>query len=250
MIFLENTPNLTGVSVYGDQFDLDKLYDSLHTIVGEEGEYPAYESARLRVLGVCYDIRHAIMGDRKISLIDNGITPEIMKFHSVIAPKHNAYLGFNVLWPELLFVTMALNDFIKLYARKVSKGNYYETLDHRAIWDSSIASVRSFQAAIATHLLNSIPETSHVRILRLMNPTYNTFGSYATQYLDKLNGKFIRMTKEKREKNITVMAKRIAEQGDDYQDVKSDVLEAAREYNCSITEIQPIKDEYPDDFDW
>lgn len=250
MIYLENTPNLTGVTVYGDHLDFEKLYDSLHIIVGEEGEYPDYEGPRLRVLGVCYEIRHALMGNREIKLIDNGITQDMMKFHSLIAPNHNAYLAFNVLWPELLFVTMALNDFVKIYARKVSKGNYYETLDHRAIWDSSIASVRSFQAAIASHLLNTIPETSHNRILRLMNHNYNVYGSYATQYIDKLNGNFIRMTKEKREKNITVMAKRIAEQGEAYQRVKSQVLEAAREYNCSMTEIQSVNDEYPDDFEW
>ncbi|MEH7383460.1 hypothetical protein V7138_23580 [Bacillus sp. JJ1533] len=250
MIYLENTPNFTGVAVYGDHFDFDKLYDSLHAIVGEEGEYPSYESARIRVLGICYDIRHSIMGDRDIVLIDNGITTDMMKYHSLIATSKNVYLGFNVLWPELLFVTMALNDFVKLYARKVSKDNYYETLDHRAIWDSSIASVRSFQAAIATHLLNSIPETSHGRILRLMNDNFSSFGSYATQYVDKLNGKFIRMTKEKREKNLTVMVKRIAEKGDDYQRVRTEVLEAAREYNCSMTEIRPIKDDYPEDFDW
>ncbi|MEI2400969.1 DUF6904 family protein, partial [Paenibacillus phytohabitans] len=91
---------------------------------------------------------------------------------------------------------------------------------------------------------------SHGRILRLMNDNFSSFGSYATQYVDKLNGKFIRMTKEKREKNLTVMVKRIAEKGDDYQRVRTEVLEAAREYNCSMTEIRPIKDDYPEDFDW
>ncbi|WP_453989995.1 DUF6904 family protein [Bacillus nitroreducens] len=250
MIYLENTPNVTGVTVYGDQNDFDLLYNSLHKIVGEEGEYPSYEGPRLRVLGVCYDIRHALMGGREIKLVDNGLTPDIMKFHSIIAPNHNTYLGFNVLWPELLFVTMVLNDFVSLYARKISKDNYNGTQDHRVIWDPAVASVRGFQAAIATHLMNSIPETSHVRILRLMNDRFISFDYYATQYVDKLNGKFIRMTKEKREKNITIMVKRIAEQGDDYQRVREDVLEAAEEYNCSMTEIRPIKDEYPDDFEW
>lgn len=86
MLYLENTPNLTGVTVYGDHLDFEKLYDSLHKIVGEEREYPAYEGPRLRVLGVCYEIRQTLMGNREIKLIDNGITQEMMKFHSLIAP--------------------------------------------------------------------------------------------------------------------------------------------------------------------
>lgn len=250
MKYLEHTPNLTGVTVYGDHKDFEQLYDALHEIVGEEGEYPGFEGPRLRVLGMCYDIRHALMGNREIILIDNGINQDMMKYHSLIAPSHNAYLAFNVLWPELLFVTMALNEFVNIYASKRSTDTFRPTLGHRTIWDSSIASVRSFQAAVASLLLNSIPESSHARILRLMNDGFSTYESYATQYIDKLNGKFIRMTKEKREKNITIMVKRIAERGDDYQRVRAEVLEASKEYNCSMTEIRPIKDEYPEDFDW
>ncbi len=29
-----------------------------------------------RVLGVCYDVRHAYQGDREIELVDNGMTAE------------------------------------------------------------------------------------------------------------------------------------------------------------------------------
>jgi len=249
MIYLENTPNFAGVSVYGDHFDFEKLYDSLHVIVGEEGEYSSYVGERLRVLGVCYDIRHALMGDREVILTDNGVSAEMMKYHSLIPSNKNTYLGFNVLWPELLFVTMALNDFVKLHAKKLAKNSYNPTLDYRSIWDSSIAYVRSFQAAIASHIMDTIPVTSYSRILKLMNKNNNFFGNYVTQYIDELNIKFIAMTKEKREKNITIMAKRIAEQGEDYYKLKSVVFEAARKYNCSITELRSSL-EYPEDFDW
>lgn len=46
------------------------------------------------------------------------------KLMSVIPCDKNVYLKINVLWPEILFVTMALNDFILLYARKKTKKNY------------------------------------------------------------------------------------------------------------------------------
>src|SRR3954463_14508476 len=117
MIFLKTTPNYTGVTVFGDKMDFDALYDALHSLVGEEEEWSSYEEARLRVLGVCYDIRHTLMGNREIEFIENGLDPDMMKHLSIVTNNKNVYFAFNVLWPELLFVTMALNDFIKLYAR-------------------------------------------------------------------------------------------------------------------------------------
>jgi hypothetical protein len=249
LIFVKNTQNYTGVTISGDQFDLDHLYHSLHVIVGSEGEWSAYESARIRVLGICYDLRHAIMGHREVEFVENGLNPDMMRHLATISSDKNTYFSTNVLWPELLFVSIALNDFIEIYAKKKAKDSYEYILDHQNIWDPAIAQVRGFQASIAQCLIETIPPTSVSRILRMMNYRYSTCSYYATQYLDELNCKFIAMDKEKRLKNITIMAKRIAEQGSAYQRVKRDVTEAAREYNCEITEIAPIA-EYPDTIEW
>ncbi|WP_412898453.1 DUF6904 family protein [Bacillus sp. 1P02SD] len=59
--------------------------DALHAIVGEDGEYLIYKSARLRAMELCYDIRHSLLGDREFNLKDNGITTEMMKYHSLIS---------------------------------------------------------------------------------------------------------------------------------------------------------------------
>jgi len=53
--------------------DFQKLYDALSELVGEEGEYKGFENPRIRVLAICYDLRHAIMGDREFELVDNGM---------------------------------------------------------------------------------------------------------------------------------------------------------------------------------
>lgn len=249
MIFLKNTLNYTGVTVYGDKMDLEELYAALHTIVGDEDELISYEGARLRVLGVCYDIRHALMGHRAIEFVDNGLDADKMRFLSVATTDKNIYYTFNVLWPELLFITMALNDFVSLYAKKQVKNSYNPIQDYRNIWDSTIAQVRGFQAAIAKCIKETIPETSVSRIMKLMTSDYTYYNYYATQYLDELNCHFIDMNKEKRLKNITIMAKRIAEQGKEYQEVKEAVISAARKYNCSMTEIRSLV-EYPEDFEW
>jgi hypothetical protein len=249
MIHIKSTPNFAGVTVTGDHFDFQALYDSLHNIVGDEEEWSSYEGARLRVLGVCYDLRHSLMGNREVEFVDNGLDEDQMRYLSIVSSTKNLYLSFNVLWPELLFVTMALNEFIELYARKQAKNSYKPALDYRNIWDEPIAHVRQLQAAIATCIKDTIAESSYSRIIKLMNSDYMSFSHYATQYLDELNCKFIDMDKEKRLKNITIMAKRLAEQGKDYQAVKSAVIEAARKYNCDMTNIQSLE-EYPETIDW
>lgn len=62
MLQIANTPNYAGIKVTGDFHDFDQLYEALHEIVGNEDENLAYYNARLRVLGLCYDLRHANMG--------------------------------------------------------------------------------------------------------------------------------------------------------------------------------------------
>lgn len=47
MIQIEPTPNYAGVSITGDFYDFDQLYESLHTHVGQEGEHLHYHNARM-----------------------------------------------------------------------------------------------------------------------------------------------------------------------------------------------------------
>lgn len=249
MIFLKNTPNLTGATVYGDSLDFEKLYDALHEIVGSEDEWLPYRGARLRVLGVCYDIRHARMGNRGIEFVDNGMNRDIMRFHSTMMNDKNVYVSFNILWPELLFVAMVLNNFVILYSKKQAKNSYVPLQDYRNIWDPTIAHVRGFQAAVFNLIKETVSESTFSRLMKLINSGDVSFHFYTTQYIDELNLAFIEMNKEKRNKNISIMAKRIAEQGTKYQEVKQAVMEAARKYNCSITDIKSIVD-YPEEIEW
>lgn len=250
MIYVTNTPNSAGVEIHGDFLDFDALYKALHVIVGSENEYITYDAARIRVLGVCYDLRHALMGDREIEFVDNGMDDEKLKRLATIAPKKNMYLVINVFWPEMLFVTIALNDFVKLHARKQAKNSFDKMMDKRNIWDASIAQVRMFQAAVAKCIKELVSAASFSRMMNLANSSYTWVDGYATQYVDLLNCKFLAMNKEKRLKNIPTMLKRLAEQGDEYQEMKNGILSAAREYNCSVDEIKIQGLEYPEQIEW
>jgi hypothetical protein len=75
MIYVQNTPNNAGVYIYGDCKDFDAFYESLHTITDYMGTsilYMLYVAADNRVMAVCYDLRHALMGDREIEFVSNG----------------------------------------------------------------------------------------------------------------------------------------------------------------------------------
>jgi hypothetical protein len=249
MLHVKNTLNNAGVAVYGDFMDLEQLYEALHKVVGDEDEFVAYASARIRVLGVCYDLRHALMGDREIGLVDNGMDPDKMRRLSMISNDKNVYYVFHVLWPEILFVTMALNDFIRLYAGKQSKNGYDVMMDKKNIWDASIAHVRVFQTAIANCIKETVPDTSVSRMMNMLIQDYTWTDGYITQYLDLLNSRFLEMDKEKRLKNLSIMAKRVAEKGKEYEEVVREIAAAARKHDCSVEDIR-LRLEYPEDIEW
>ncbi|EAX47890.1 conserved hypothetical protein [Thermosinus carboxydivorans Nor1] len=250
MIYVTNTPNNAGVAIYGDYLDFKALYDALHTVVGDEEEEPALSGAGLRVLAVCYDLRHALMGHRDIEFVDNGMDADKMRQMAVIASSKNVYLKINVLWPEMLFVMVALNDFVKLYARKQAKTTYDIMLNRRNIWDDSIAQVRMLQAAVAKCLKSVVPAGVYSRMMGSLNKEYIVCYNYATQYVDLLNCRFLKMSKEKRLKNLSKMAKLLTEPGSEYLDLRNEILQAAQEYNCPIEDIRISGVEYPDHIDW
>jgi hypothetical protein len=82
-----------------------------------------------------------------------------------------------------------------------------------------------------------------------MNKDYTWFDHYTWQYLDILNCRFIEFDNEKRVKNIPIMAKRLAERGDEYSRIQKEVQTAAKDYGAYTDNIKaPV--EYPDVIEW
>lgn len=239
MLQVSNTPNYAGIKVTGDFHDFDQLYDALHKIVGDEDENPAYFNARLHVLSLCYDLRHANMGGRDYVYVNHGIDSETMKWMGIVGSEKNLYLSFDSYYPETLFIVMTLNDFISIYKSKKKHPD----------WDLNIATVRKFQASVIENLRETLPPQTFTVMLKNMNNEWNHFDNYFTQYLDQLNIRFLKWNKEKRLKNISIMAKRIAEQGTEYQKAKRQILEVAEEEGIHPNQIQ-YYEKYPDEIDW
>lgn len=251
MIIVRNTPNNSGVAIYGDHMDFKNLYDALHTVVGNEDEFIEYDAARIRVLALCYDIRHALMGDREIEFVDNGMDEEKKRRMSVLAPEKNVYLKIYVLWPEMFFITIALNEFLTLYAQKLTKTRHSINLftESKVVWDISIAQVRMLQGAVAECLKQTVSKNVYARMLNIMNGRYVFIDRYVTQYLNILNQRFLKMKKEKRLKNLSTIAKRIVERGPEYRNLEDELMEEAKKYNCSVDDLRLDLD-FPESIEW
>ena len=158
-------------------------------------------------------------------------------------------MKINVLWPELLFVIMALNDFILLYARKKSKQGYEFMLDKANIWDQSIAMVRFFQAATCKCIKETVSETAFSRMMNTMNTGNTLTNNYISQYIDVLNFRYIGMAPEKRLNSISTMAKRLAERGEEYRKLQAEIIASAKYHNTYEDNIKPPFD-YPEEYEW
>lgn len=256
MITIKNTPNLTGVTIGGDFEDLYNLVEAFHDItINEYSEkHHQYIDISTRVLGLCYDIRHAYQGDREVELVDNHMTEDKMKWHSIIAPKNNVNYSCNYLYPDMFFVMIALNSLVELRIRDLTKTRYIykEAMDKKVIWDETIATLRLFQAEFVKCVKGTFTEATFARWMNVMNSDYISIENIAGQYVDLLNIKYIDMNKEKRLKNLSSIAKRIAEFRNDneHKEIKDSVTEAAREYRCEPGAIKMRGLEYPDNIEW
>lgn len=256
MITIKNTENLLGVTISGDFSDLYNLVDTFYAITVDEfsEKHQRYIEMSTRVLGLCYDVRHAYQGDREVELIDNNMDEDKMKFHAIIAPKSNVYYSCNYLYPEMFFVMLALNELVELRIRELTKTKYIfkEALDKKVIWDDKIATIRAFQAEFVKCVKEVLTETSFARWLKVMNGDYLNIRHMAGQYLDVLNIKYIKMSKEKRLKSLTSIAKRIAEYQNDreHDEIKEVIAAAAKEYGCAQANIRLKGIEYPEDIVW
>ncbi|GEL77053.1 DUF6904 family protein [Tenuibacillus multivorans] len=238
MISTQNTPNLTGVTISGDYLDFQQLYDSLHDILPMEGEDTMHEEARMRVLSFCYDLRHALMGHREFTYVENGLNDDKMHLIGAVGSTKNIYFAFNTLYPELLFVMMALNYYTENAKYKGRQPGI----------NPSVVVVKNLQTSVLTCLDETLSPQKFLNTIRSINQPKN-LSNYVTQYVDLLNLRYLDWDKEKREKNISIIAKRLSEQGDEYQEVKNEVHEAASEYNCRPDQIR-LEQDYPDEIDW
>lgn len=254
MIKTKPTKNLTGINIQGDFNDFEELVQSIYNITrSEEDVNSPYYSVSIRLLGICYEIRHAYQGDREVELIDNGMNAEIMKSHSMIVPKQNLYYSVNVLFPEALFVAMSIKELCE-YAE--SKKSWISMIDgtkvtyRRATYLRDTANLEVLSAGIYQAFSDVVSEDEADKIINLKTRTDESYKKYLTQYIDELNIDYIKADVSKRNDKIKSIARKIAKKSASYLSLENDLKYWAKELNSNIHELQAEGMDYPEDFEW
>lgn len=259
MISGKATENLTGISIEGNFNDFYELVGSIHRMLGFQNGYDDdYWGVKNRLLGLCYDIRHASMGDRDIVLVDNGVTEDMMKWHSMALPKQEVRFSVDIILTEAVFVALSVPEIYifsrlhygRLGRKKKTKGEqqftpkYSEYLKDKSIINGLVVEILGVLGEI-------ISDDELEKIVRFIeDDDRDLFKNYATQYVDKCNIEYLKASPEKRKDKIKYITKRFIEPPQSYAIMKDELECSAKEYGCSIYELCDPKLEYPDEIIW
>ena len=258
MISAKATENLAGITLEGDYDDLHEIVKSIYRMTGLEEDYEDdYWSVKNRLLGVCYDIRHAFMGDREVKLVDNGVHEEIMKWHSMILPRQEVHFSVNILFPEAVFVALSVSEIYaqsrQYYGKRSKKQQENEEFpsEKYSYYVRDKAVLDTLSAVILGALAEVIGDDELEKLFKLRGHQYgDIFFDYATQYVDKCNIEYLKTAPEKRKDKLRNIAKRFVQQPDAYKNMKRDLEYSAKQYGCSFHELHDSKMEYPEEIEW
>lgn len=239
MLALKNTENLTGALISGDYWDLDEICTALQRITGNESRYLDWQGARMRLLRIIHDLRMAYQGTKNVVSVGNGLKKETMKNHDFIASQHNIYFSTEILWPELIFALVAINDFVQLHQK-------YE---HVTDLDIHIVNARKFQALIAEELKENMSEETFTFIIHYVLSSNAYVEEYAVQYIDLLNLSYIDMSREQRTKTFDSIVHNIVVPSKDYNKFKDKILTDSNKTKSTIHDLQ-MDIKYPEEIEW
>ena len=261
MISAKPTEHLTGVLIEGEYEDFYEMVESIYRMTGLEEDYnDRYWSVKNRLLGICYDIRHAFQGDRNVKLVDNGANDELMKWHSMVMPQQNLHYSVEVLFPEALFVAFSIPELYlpsSVYygqrARKLQKKEEQPRrfVDKYADYIRDQAMLDMLSSVILSAFADVIGDEDFEKVLSQRGKSYGyEYEHYATQYVDKCNAEYLKTAPEKRKDKLRNIAKRLLKKPDAYRNLLSDLENSARRHGCSIHELHDPDLEYPETIEW
>ena len=261
MLKIKSTKNNTGITISGDYEDLNALYECMGDLTGFECAYERYEGVLLNCLGFAYDIRHAFMGDREVAMIDNGVHDEMQRWHGMIMPKKNIYYSVNILWPQAMFVVLAMNDYIELasdpkaYAKVLAGLPEESVVEQKNRLPYSVAVVKLFQTLVWQAFREVVGENRYTRIYKKTVNEYTfvkklEYRGFCTQYIDDISVKYIGTAVEKRQTKLAACIRSIVEKSKDYYDMERSIRNYATLNNVTVTELRLEGVEYPEEIEW
>ena len=254
MVTMQLTPNYTGVRISGSRDDFEAIVDAIYdlTIDEEHPESLKYHTVSIRTLGLCYDIRHAAMGDREVELLDEAITPFMYEDEDEIVRYKEARFSCHCLLPEMCFIIMALNCLMDYRGKTLVNQKVSRETDPRVIWDPSIALMRSFQSIFIACVEKELAPATMTRFRNSLHKGSHHVTDMHRQFLDLKNIEFIGYSPEKRKKSISIIAKRLSEfiWNPEYRTLAAELEFSAAEYGVHPSELTFNGLEYPEEHDW
>ncbi|MDO4384177.1 MAG: hypothetical protein Q4C18_06770 [Eubacteriales bacterium] len=260
MIIAKPTKNLTGITLEGEFDDFYEIVDCIYRMTGVSDSYDdPYWGVKNRLLGICYEIRHAYQGDRNVILTENGVYKELMKQNSMILPQNNVHFSVEILFPEAVFVALSVSE-LYVFGHRYYKSRATKREEDRGLRTSRYSNyVRDqalldlLSATILQALADVIGDDELEKLLKYRTRSYDMddlFLHYVTHYIDKCNIEYLKTVPEKRKDKLRNIAKRIVQKPASYEKMKMELEYAAQEYDCSIYELCDPKLEYPENIEW
>lgn len=263
MITGKPTENLNGILLEGEYSDFHDLVDSIYRITGLEEDYnDPYWSVKNRLLGLCYDIRHAYQGDRTVKLADNGTFEELKEWHSMDMPSQNVHYAVEVLFPEAVFVALSVPEIyfysVRYYGKsardvnerrsgpEITPNKYADYIRDQALLDT----LRSVILAALAEVIGD-EELENLIHLKELRQTYEgLFANYAAQYVDKCNLEYLKTPRDKKSAKLRNITRRLINKPSGYNSMLVELLYSAELYGCSFHELHDPKHTYPEQIDW
>lgn len=256
MLKINPTEKLTGISIRGDYADFNNLVDSIYRLTSFDDDlHDFHYGVKNRLLGLCYEVRHAYMGDRDVVLEDNGMSREKMKYHGIITSERNVYYSVNILFPEAIFLAASVPEMYifssRYYGKRAAKTS--ELLKPAFPYSDYIkdqANLDVLCASIWKALGQVIGDEELEKILTLLMRTEEEYFDYATLYIDKCNMELFKTAVDKRPGKLKSIAKRIIKKSTSYYNLETDLKYYAKMYGTSIYDLEDPNIEYPDEIEW
>lgn len=247
MLKITSTEHLTGIRISGDWEDLNELYDAIYNLLSYDGVYDYFEDARELVLSLCYDLRHAYQGDRE----------------TFASADDAPYYAVCVLWPEVIFYTLLLNNILVLAKRadtavpqdldEIEEKITRNKLERR---DTDLACLRFFLDLVWAELKKAVGEKRFKKlfkewdILSVMGTAYHNYIDYCTPYVPYLTAKYIRRKPENRRTYLATIAERLLSMDGEYQCIRKEVEDYAKENNIPVSEVEFAGSDYLEEIVW
>lgn len=151
----------------------------------DSNEAGLYDEVKMRLLGLCYDIRHAYMGDREVVLKDNVLNEDLKEEMGIKNCEQNIYYSVNVLYPEALFLALAVpNMFIccnYYYGKRDECDQEFKMFSSNSDYLKDKALLMLLSAVIFQSLEEVIGSDEFNKVYKLIEKSREYYIHYVTQ---------------------------------------------------------------------